>query len=370
MGQPLIPDHRLTIGWICLSIGCIFTIYCMCRLWLDFNKNTITPAPPKITKISANSASVSDISPKTEPQSHESIDSATEKSPSPNQHNNKSTNKKVSNSNVSTKLMRLTWCTLLCYLIFNLYVLISRLYVFVIKNDKVNFPCFIWVFPQITSFMSGRMFLYLLWCDRFCSVFNNSVFQKSDKFQYIMSIGIIGSMLLSIAFYLIIYALHADNHCQLSANTGHLFIAALPFTLFDLIWSVLILYLFVSHLSKTLNLSSNNNEYVKQKSRIYWVIKRLNVLVNISILSTWLILISIYNYMPLSASAIDGIINTICILLSLTKYEIIYNKMCFICINYYESCFMKFCCCCCDWCHKVNVEKQKDVTMLSLEVNN
>eukprot|EP01084_Bolivina_argentea_P046462 85579_1 len=116
--------------------------------------------------------------------------------------------------------------------------------------------------------------------------------------------------------------------------------------------------------------NNNNNEYIKKREYVYGIIRRLNILVNISILSTWLILISIYNYMPLSASAIDGIINTICILLSLTKYEIIYNKMCFICINYYESCFMKFCCCCCDWCHKVNVEKQKDVTMLSLEVNN
>eukprot|EP01084_Bolivina_argentea_P004007 7587_1 len=127
--------------------------------------------------------------------------------------------------------------------------------------------------------MSGRMFLYLLWCDRFCSVFNNSVFQKSHKFQHIMSIGIISTMLISMTFYLIMYALYTDNHCQLSGNKGHLFIAALPFTVFDLIWSIIILYLFVSHLSKLLNMSlisnnNNNNEYIKKREYVYGIIRR------------------------------------------------------------------------------------------------
>ena len=36
MGQPTIPQHRLIIGWICLSIGLIFILYCMIRLWEDF----------------------------------------------------------------------------------------------------------------------------------------------------------------------------------------------------------------------------------------------------------------------------------------------------------------------------------------------
>ncbi len=115
MGQPLIPVHRLSIGWICLSIACIFTAYCMFKLWFNFNKNTTETNPPtENTKISV--ATVGNSSPSQE-QTEVSIDLPKPQS-SP-------TSQNTSTSPITPKLMRLIWCTLLCYLIFNLYILIS-----------------------------------------------------------------------------------------------------------------------------------------------------------------------------------------------------------------------------------------------------
>ena len=260
----------------------------------------------------------------------------------------------------------LTWCTLICYAIFIGYVLLSRFYVFIIKEDEVNIPCILWVSPQIISFMSGRMFLYLLWYDRFHAAFKSSAFGKSCLFSWFISVGIVISMVISMIFYLIIYMIYADNYCQLSGD-GHLIIAALPFTIFDLVWSVIILYLFIGHLSKLLYLSISLNNKLGD-IEIFNLIKKLNILVNVSVLSTWIIFITIYSFAALSASTIDCCINTICILLTFRKYNENYEKICFLCIDYYQSCFMKWCCCCCKLCHKVDKAMENNINMLTLTV--
>ena len=274
--------------------------------------------------------------------------------------------------------------TIICYLIYIIYVFVSRLLYFnfnflLIKN------CLSWVFPQIGTFILGRMFLYLAWLRRMRDAFfrnnfalnfnkknnmNTSFFSNNNKlsivnfkmiFQQrymllrISPFCVILFELGAIINYMISYTLwHDNNTCQILPS--HRLYGALPFVLNDLFWSVVIGVIFVKKLYslanntlKTFEATANAFES-EERDRIrfdlnsmYQTIEKLTILFLFSVVSTFIVVGTVYSRYPLSSAAFDAMVNTTCFVFTLSIYHRWYENTCCCCIKCYRTCFVKCC---------------------------
>ena len=260
--------------------------------------------------------------------------------------NNNNNDKEIKTKKESSKPIKLEPCLQIfgtgSIFFAALYCYLNTVELFLIYNNKyfankILNMCYIWSI-NVTPMFFNRLCIYLYLIFRIYFVFNSSIYGVSTLFIGITTCIIIIIFILCYTFFNIYITLIATKCTITNIN-----IALMPSRYFDFIISILLISIFIFKLNKLVKrcddkINHKTNQFIQ---RVKYLINKLLILLIVSIsgsFASYFLFIFYqetnhnkdHNYFALqSILRFDIIINTICLILSLTAFDTLYKYFCF-----------------------------------------
>eukprot|EP01084_Bolivina_argentea_P153031 266841_1 len=236
-----------------------------------------------------------------------------------------STRSRTTSVPVSKKNLILDTLTIFIYFS---YIIAELFYIFATNGFSLFGSCVLmdttldYIFYTI-----AKAFLYLMFLYRLYVVYNNPVLGRSTKVLKIVSVLTILWMFASIIakfIYHVTDELNIDGNifCIVHEKSYNPLVVLIIIP-YDLFINIFCCYLFIQPLK---NLTKMQND--KSTEKFKYLIKKYTILTLVAVISTFILLFSVLIFQINGFSAIDGLINSICVMFYTQAYDKYYGIIC------------------------------------------